>query len=96
MTTVVSRSITAANQFTDSISVNGWFNVSVSGTFNAIVTLQVSNDNSTWRDVATFTVPYEGYRQESEIVWYRIGVKTSQYTSGTPIVRIAHNRAFAT
>ena len=85
------KSITAENQFTDSIDTkSGGLAVSVSGfsdspAFSGTVTLQRSFDNgSTWRDVATYTadaeksidVPVDG-------IFYRLGVKTGDYTSGT-------------
>ena len=91
----VTRTITGQNQFSDPISVNGWFNVSVSGTFSATVTLQRSTDNSTWLDVGTFSSAYEGSSVEPEIMWYRIGVKTGEYTSGSVVVRVGHDREFA-
>jgi hypothetical protein len=54
MSRVVTRAITAENQFTDSIRLSGLFDFSVAGTFSATVTVQRSYDNSTWRDVDTF------------------------------------------
>jgi hypothetical protein len=87
-TTIASRNITAQNQFTDAVQLEGYFNLSISGTFAATVTVQRSIDNSTWLDVDTFTTPTEDYGFEPELMWYRVGVKTGGYTSGTAAVRL--------
>lgn len=91
MSRVVTQSITAENQFSDSIRFSGPFDLSISGTFVATVTVQRSYDNSTWRDVDTFTLPSEEYGYQPEIAWYRAGVKTGQFTSGTAVVTLAGN-----
>lgn len=84
-------SIGAANTFTTPIYLLGPFNLSVSGTFDATVTLQRSFDGgNTWVDVKTYTAPAEdvGDEPESEVL-YRVGVKTGEYTSGTAEVRVS-------
>ena len=86
MSRVVTRTITAANQFTDSIRISGPFDLSISGTFDAIITVQRSYDNSTWRDVDTFTEAVEMTGTQGEIAWYRVGVKTSEFTSASDLV----------
>jgi hypothetical protein len=91
MSRIVSASITAENQFTDSIKLSGPFDLSISGTFSATVTVQRSYDNSSWKDVDTFTVPTEQYGYQPEIAWYRAGVKTGGFTSGTAVVSVAGN-----
>jgi hypothetical protein len=91
MSRVVTREITAENQFTDSIKLSGPFDLSISGTFAATVTVQRSYDNSTWRDVDTFNSPSEEYGYQPEIAWYRAGVKTGGFTSGTATVTLAGN-----
>ena len=88
MTTIASASITAANTFTTAARLEGYLNVSISGTFVATVTVQRSIDNSTWVDVDTWTAPTEDYGFEPELMWYRIGVKTGEFTSGTAVVRL--------
>lgn len=35
-----------------------------------------------------FTAPFEGTGFDPEIMYYRIGVKTGGYTSGTAVVRL--------
>lgn len=91
MSRIVSASIGAQNTFTDSIKLSGPFDLSVSGTFSATVTVQRSYDNSSWKDVATFTSPVEQYGFQPEIAWYRAGVKTGGYTSGTAVISLAGN-----
>lgn len=94
MATIASADITAQNTFTDAVQLSGWFNVSISGTFSATVTIQRSFDNSTWRDVDSWTAPTEEVGMEPEVCWYRIGVKTGNFTSGTASVRLGQDGAF--
>lgn len=85
------RSISAENQFSDSLKLRGNFNMSISGTWVATVHVQRSFDQgSTWFDVDTFTQNIEvvGYEPEGG-VYYRIGVKVGNYTSGTVNVRLS-------
>jgi hypothetical protein len=91
MSRIVSASISAQNTFTDSIKLSGPFDLSISGTFVGTVTVQRSYDNSSWKDVDTFTSPTEDYGFQPEIAWYRAGIKTSEYTSGTAVVSLAGN-----
>ncbi len=91
MSRIVSASIGAQNTFTDSIKLSGPFDLSISGTFVGTVTVQRSYDNSSWKDVDTFTSPSEEYGFQPEIVWYRAGIKTGAYTSGTAVVSLAGN-----
>jgi hypothetical protein len=91
MSRIVSASIGAQNTFTDSIRLSGPFDLSISGTFVGTVTVQRSYDNSAWKDVDTFTAPTEDYGFQPEIAWYRAGIKTGAYTSGTAVVSLAGN-----
>ncbi len=84
----VSLSIAEENKFTDPVSLLGAFNLSVSGTFSATVTLQRSFGTGTWLDVATYDGPIEDAGVEPEGAIYRVGVKATEYTSGTAIVRL--------
>ena len=88
MATIATKSIAAQNTFTDAVQLEGNFNVSISGTFTATVVVQRSPDNTNWYDVNSFTAPFEGTGFDPEIIWYRIGVKTGGYTSGTVVVRL--------
>ena len=84
-------SITAQNTFTDSLGLHGSFNISISGTWSATVTVQRSFDSgTTWLDVESFTANTEQYGFEPEDgVLYRAGVKTGNFTSGTVVLRIS-------
>lgn len=95
----VTASVTAQNTFTDSIFVTGVgtsrvFAVSISNTFSATVTLQRSEDDSTWEDVETYTaVTAIAYDDELDNLqyYYRIGVKTGDFTSGTADLLLSYN-----
>lgn len=89
--TVADNNIASANTFTNAIRVTGVggsrsFSVLISGTFVATVTLQRSiGEEGNWEDVANYTtttgtVYSDGL--DNQIVFYRIGVKTGNYTSG--------------
>ena len=88
---VITRSIAAENLFTDSVKLTGFFNISLSGTWSATVTVQRSFDQgNTWFDVESFTVNTEQYGLEPEFgVYYRVGVKTGNFTSGTVVTRLS-------
>ena len=88
---VITRSIAAENLFTDPAKLTGFFNISLSGAWNATVTVQRSFDQgSTWFDVETFVGNAQeyGFEPEGGIV-YRVGVKTGEYTSGTIVMRLS-------
>jgi 6-phosphogluconolactonase (cycloisomerase 2 family) len=97
----VSGSFTGANQFTASeIRVTGVgttraFTITRSGTWSATVTLQRSlAEPGNWTDVATFTSNGSAsYNDEldNQIVYYRIGIKTGDYTSGTAVITLAYS-----
>ena len=84
-------SITAQNTFSAPISVHGYFNVSISGISSSTVYIQRSfNNGTTWKDVKAYTADAEdaGYEPERDI-WYRVGVKTGGFGSGTILGRIS-------
>ena len=89
----VTRTITASDQFTDPIKLSGYFNISISGTWGGTITAQRSFDlGSTWLDVDTFVANTEEYGLEPEhmnVVYYRVGAKTSALTSGNAILRLS-------
>lgn len=97
----VAGSFTGANQFTVSeIRVTGVgtaraFTITRSGTWSATVTLQRSlAEPGNWTDVATFTTNgTASYNDEldNQIVYYRIGIKTGEYTSGTAVITLAYS-----
>ena len=85
------RSVTAENQFCDSVIMTGYFNISLSGTWVGTVTAQRSFDaGSTWHDVNTWTENTQEYGFEPEReVYYRAGVKPGEYESGTIVIRLS-------
>lgn len=87
----VSASVTAEDSGTGSIRVTGVgstraFTVSRSGVWTATITLQRSTDDATWQDVETYTnngvVTYND-ELDNQILFYRLHVKTGDFTSGT-------------
>lgn len=89
----VSADVTAENSFTNAIRVTGVsssrvFTITRAGTWVATVTLQRSLDSESgpWEDVTTYTtnatITYDD-NLDNQIAWYRIGVKTGDFTSGT-------------
>ena len=86
---LVTATITGDDEWTDSIRLSGAFDLSIAGSFTATITVQRSYDNSTWRDVDTFTGPIETVGFQGEIAYYRAGVKALEFTSGTITVSLA-------
>ena len=91
-TKTVTKSVTAAGQWTDQISPirsneHGYMNIRV-----ATVTLQRSFDSAvTWVDIRTWTANYQGYLVDLQRgVRYRIGVAALSYTSGTVVLRLSN------
>ena len=80
-----SVSAAAENTWSPAIQVVGNFNLSISGTFVATVTVQRSEDGSTWRNVDTWTTPSEEVGYDPILNYYRVGVATGGYTSGTVV-----------
>lgn len=89
-----SVSVTAENQFGSSIRVTGVgntriFDLDLTGTWTATVTLQRSLDEEgTWTDVTTYTTNQDTTVDDgldNEIAFYRLGVKTGDFTSGTMV-----------
>lgn len=102
----VVKSVTAQNQFTDPIRVTGInestvntrsFHISISNTFTATVTLQRSfGTPGAWVDVTTWTAPTEeDYADDfdNQIVYYRIGVDTGDFTSGQADLALTYNNS---
>lgn len=88
----VTAIITAENTFTSHIRVAGVegqraFGISITGTFVATLTLQYSvGSPGSWVDVTTYTTPQSiSYNDtlDNQIIYYRIGVKSGAYTSGS-------------
>lgn len=90
----VTKSIAAADTYTDPIRVTGIensriFGVSISGTWSASITLQRSpGAPGSWTDVNVWTgntsISWDdGF--DNQIIYYRLGIKTGAYTSGTAV-----------
>lgn len=93
----VTRSISAQNTFSDAIRVTGvgtsrTYSFNVSGTFTATWTLQRSvGEEGNWEDIASSSATVDSATADgldNQIVFYRIGVKTGNYTSGTLTVTL--------
>jgi len=95
----VETAISSADVFTDPIRISGTsanervFGLFITGTWVGTVTLQRSlatPDN--WTDVATYTINQPGTTFNdglpNQIAYYRIGIKTGNYTSGTANVAL--------
>lgn len=99
----VTSAIASDNTFTNSIKVTGvgsagrTFGVVVSGTFTGTINVQRSFDNLTWADIGSpfvLTAPVNTtyYDElENQIIWYRIGIKTGDYTSGTATCTLTYS-----
>lgn len=100
----VTLSASGENQFTSEIIVAGSgsdrsFTVAMSGTWTATVTLQRSFDEgSTWVDFETYTTNTNKTVTDglAEEVYYRIGIKTGDYTSGTASLTLDYPRGIGT
>ena len=82
------KTLSAANTFTDAVHIIGDFNLSIAGTFVGTVTVQRSTDGTTFRDVDTFTTPAEQVGYDPMKNFYRAGFKTGQYTSGSATIML--------
>lgn len=88
----IEAALSAENTFSDPIRVTGIgesrrFAVVISGTFTATLTLQRSiGDDVSWQDQSTYTTATDttvADGLDNQIIYYRIGIKTGDYTSGT-------------
>jgi len=92
---LTSASLVAENTFTTAVQVKGEFAISISGTWAGTITLQRSHDNgTTYHDVNSWATNFEGVDFEPgrdewhTSVYYKLGFKTSAYTSGTAVCAI--------
>lgn len=96
-----SVSASAENTFTDPIRVVGVgdqriFTISRTDTWVATVTLQRSleSDVGPWEDMQTWTTNDEGPYDDgldNQIAYYRLGIKTGDYTSGTAVLSLSYS-----
>jgi hypothetical protein len=95
----VTESINAADTFSDPIRVAGvegqrLFGITIAGTFTATVTLQYSvGEPGNWVDVTTYTTEQSTSYDDgldNQIIYYRIGVKAGEFTSGPVDVTLSY------
>lgn len=94
----VTDSFSAQNDFSGSIRVTGIggqrsFGIQITDTFVATLTLQYSvAEPGNWVDVQSYTTPTStSYADDldNQIIYYRIGIKTGNYTSGTAAIALS-------
>jgi hypothetical protein len=95
---LVTASLTGADQFTDAIRVSGIetqrrFQITITGTWTATVTLQYSvGEPGSWVDVKDWTANTSETHDDgldNQIIYYRIGIKAGDYTSGTAVASLS-------
>lgn len=90
--THASKSISSENSFTDWVCLKSVFSLSISGTWAGTVTVQRSFDKGTTAfDIEDYSGNIEtiGIAAPKTVdVYYRAGIKTGNYTSGTAVVKI--------
>lgn len=96
----VTASISTEDTFSDPIRVTGvgssqrQFTIKLSGTWVATVTLQRSvGEVGDWTDVKTYTANGTDFYNDAldnQIIYYRVGIKTAEYTSGTTDITITY------
>lgn len=96
----IEDTFSSANDFSNSIRVTGVgdsrkFTIQITGTFSATLTLQRSIETTgNWEDVTTYTIPTTTTYSDgldNQIVFYRIGIKTGNYTSGSASIVLAYS-----
>lgn len=89
-----------ADQWTDPIRVTGidagrQFAVTIAGTFTGTVRLQQSvEEPGAWTDVSSWTTPTSTTHDDTldnQIIYYRLGIKTGEYGSGTASLRLTYS-----
>jgi hypothetical protein len=88
---IVSKIVTAENQWSDWMEIWGKFNVSISGISGDTIHVQRSKDGgTTTKDVKAYTSDQEESGEEIERGWkYRIGCKTGGYDAGTVLCALS-------
>ena len=92
------KALSAANVFSDPVRISGLtaerdLHIATSGTWVATLTLQRSvGEPGDWVDVTTYTsnqnIDYnDGF--DNQIIYYRLGIKTGDYTSGAAAITIS-------
>jgi len=96
----VTAAIGGADQWSDPIRVSGidagrQFGIVITGTWAGTVRLQRSiEEPGIWTDVSSWTandVTMYNDTLNNQIIYYRIGIKTGEYTSGTANVKLTYS-----
>lgn len=96
----VTANLSAEDTFTSHIRVAGvggtrQFAIIITGTFTATLTLQQSiGEPGNWTDVTSYTtVTSTAYNDglDNQIIYYRIGIKSGAYTSGTAAATLTYS-----
>ena len=87
------KTISAADSWTDPVHIIGDFNLSIvastSPAFDGTVTVQRSSDGTNWRDVDTWvSVSSEEVGYDPMKNYYRGGIKTGEYTAGSVTITL--------
>lgn len=94
----VTDAFSSDNDFSNAIRVTGIagqraFGIQITGTFSATLTLQYSvAEPGNWVDVTTYTgLTSTSYNDtlDNQIIFYRIGIKTGSYVSGTANITLS-------
>lgn len=102
---IATANITAQNQFTDPIEVTGVggqraFSILITGTFVGTFTLQYSiSAPGNWVDAKTYTTPQAiSYNDQldNQILFYRVGIKSGNYTSGSAVATLSFSSGSST
>lgn len=101
----VTAALSGADQFTDPIRVTGiaaqrGFQLTITGVWVGTVTLQYSaGEPGSWVDVVGYTANQSltySDALDNQIIYYRIGIKSANYTSGTATATLAFASGSAT
>jgi len=85
----VTKDIGSADDWTDGLAVKGSFDLSISGVFEGVVTVQRSFDGGvSWADVDSFSAPIETFGQQPAYSLYRVGIAAGDYVSGVATVAL--------
>jgi hypothetical protein len=96
----VTQSLNGEDEFSDPIRVSGidngrLFAINISGTWSATITIQRSiEEPGSWTDVTSYTTNQStSYTDglDNQIIYYRIGIKTGNYTSGSATASLIYS-----
>ena len=81
-----SVSVSTANTFSDPIRIVGGFNISISGTYLGNITLQRSENGTTWNSIQIWSAPVQRIGFDPILNYYRIG--SLSWATGTAVASI--------